>query len=386
MAKLKQQKMNLMLKGWQTTNIGSILKLNYGKGLPEGTRAKGVVPVYGSNGIVGFHSKPLIDSEGIIIGRKGSVGLVHYSKVPFYPIDTTYYISPEDTDLPIDYLYYLLLHKNLASLKADVGVPGLNRNMAYFEDIKFTDNPTEHFNISHILSTLQKAIEKQQQIIATTQALKKSLLHELFTKGTKGEKLKETEIGMIPESWEIMEIGKIFKFTSGKPRPKNIVKYKTSKHTFPVYGGNGILGFSSEYSFDEPKLILGRVGEYCGCSHITDKYSWISDNALYAKDILMDVYIEYFKYFFDHFDLNRFSNKNGQPLITQGGINALLVSLPIKNEQIEISNSIKTIDKKINLHKYKMNNYECLFKSLLNELMTGSIRVDKIDFNKTSKL
>jgi|ERR1035437_1672335 type I restriction enzyme S subunit len=127
----------------------------------------------------------------------------------------------------------------------------------------------------------------------------------------------QIETEMMPDDWNIIELGKIFLWSSGKTRPKNSVKVKTDESPFPVYGGNGILGYSSEKLFDETKLILGRVGEYCGCSHLTEEQSWISDNALYAKTILFDISLSYFKYFFEYLDLNRYANKSGQPLITQ---------------------------------------------------------------------
>ncbi|WP_081960870.1 restriction endonuclease subunit S [Nitrincola sp. A-D6] len=91
--------------GWYRTNLGSIIELKYGKSLPAKSRDGGEYPVYGSNGIVGSHSTPLIDHGGIIVGRKGSFGEVQISDVPFYPIDTTYYVDKFYYQ-PIKYWFY----------------------------------------------------------------------------------------------------------------------------------------------------------------------------------------------------------------------------------------------------------------------------------------
>ncbi len=81
---------------WIEKELGDILTLNYGWSLPEKKRVAGDVPVYGSNGVVGSHNKALVNSAGLIIGRKGSAGNVHYSRKPFCPIDTTFFIAPAD--------------------------------------------------------------------------------------------------------------------------------------------------------------------------------------------------------------------------------------------------------------------------------------------------
>jgi hypothetical protein len=80
-------------EGWVFTKVGEILTVNYGKGLTEAARIPGEVSVYGSNGVVGKHDAALTRSPAIIIGRKGTVGVVHLSTRTCWPIDTTYFID-----------------------------------------------------------------------------------------------------------------------------------------------------------------------------------------------------------------------------------------------------------------------------------------------------
>src|SRR5438552_16426489 len=93
-----------IVPGWSEAEIGEILTLNYGWSLPEKRRVAGNVPVYGSNGIVGTHNEALVNSAGLIVGRKGSAGNVHYSEMPFCPIDTTFFVAPGDTKLDLKFL------------------------------------------------------------------------------------------------------------------------------------------------------------------------------------------------------------------------------------------------------------------------------------------
>jgi len=238
----------------------------------------------------------------------------------------------------------------------------------------------EQNKIAYILSKIQQAIEKQEQIIKTTQELKKALMQKLFTEGLNGEEQKETEIGLIPKSWEVCSIGSVFKFSSGKSRPKDISKTRDIEYKYPVYGGNGIMGFSKEYLFNAILLIIGRVGEYCGCAHLTEGKSWVSDNALYSKVVLKEISSEFIADYLNYLNLNKYSNKMGQPLITQGIIEKVMIALPPLKEQSEIAAILLAVDSKFDSQKGRFHYLHELFKTMLNELMTGQLRAKDIDF------
>ena len=117
---------------WEKVCLGDICTLNYGKSLITDNRLTGKIPVYSSAGITGWHNQSLVNCEGIIIGRKGTVGTVYLSNCPFYCIDTAYYILP-DKRYNLYYLYYRLKSLGLEKLNEDSAVPGLNRETAYMQ-------------------------------------------------------------------------------------------------------------------------------------------------------------------------------------------------------------------------------------------------------------
>lgn len=112
-------------QGWTLENLGDIAPLNYGKSLKSTERKEGRVPVYGSSGIVGNHNQSLIGAGAIIVGRKGNVGSLYYSQEPCFPIDTVFFIAPEQAS----YRLFLALHQ-LNFISSDSAVPGLNRSYA----------------------------------------------------------------------------------------------------------------------------------------------------------------------------------------------------------------------------------------------------------------
>lgn len=122
-------------EGWRKKPLKELLTLNYGKALKAEDRIPGIFPVYGSSGVVGTHTKPLVKGPGIIVGRKGNVGSIFWSHLDFFPIDTVYFVSADESNY---FVYYALLHT--AFISTDVAVPGLNRDFAYSREIIIPTN------------------------------------------------------------------------------------------------------------------------------------------------------------------------------------------------------------------------------------------------------
>lgn len=128
--------------GGQLVELAEIADLRYGKALPKAKRVPGEVPVYGSSGQSGTHDTPLVTGPGIVVGRKGTVGAVHWSQDSFFPIDTTFHASPTHGDVSLEYLYYTLAALPLNTLNSDSAVPGLNRAVALSRKVRLP--PPEH--------------------------------------------------------------------------------------------------------------------------------------------------------------------------------------------------------------------------------------------------
>jgi type I restriction enzyme M protein len=119
---------------WEKVELGEICSFAYGKGLKESDRKGGEYPVFGSNGVVGYHNNYLVKGPFLIIGRKGSAGNVNFSTKNGFPIDTTFYISENEIKnelISLDFLYLTLLSLDLINTSSKQIIPGLNRNDAY---------------------------------------------------------------------------------------------------------------------------------------------------------------------------------------------------------------------------------------------------------------
>jgi type I restriction enzyme S subunit len=239
----------------------------------------------------------------------------------------------------------------------------------------------EQRKIAQILEIVDNAIEKTEKIIEKYKRIKQGLMQDLLTKGIdekgnirseKTHKFKDSPIGRIPEEWEVVRLGEVVYFKNGKS------PIFSEEGTYPVYGSNGLIGFSKTYQFEGEHLIIGRVGASGEVRMVSGKF-FASDNCLVGLLIKEeDVNLKYMFYYLKYFDLKRFITQTAQPLITQSLINNLLIPLPPLSEQKRIAEILSQIDQAIEKEEKYKQKLERLKKGLMEDLLTGKVRVNKL--------
>lgn len=213
--------MNDSPAGWIDGKIGDLFEFTYGKSLPEKIRIGKDIPVYGSNGVVGYHNKPLTAGETIIIGRKGSVGEVNFSPTPCFPIDTTYYIG-QFHGLPAKFWFYLMKFSNLGNLNKATAIPGLNRNDAYDVDIAIPPL-NEQKRIADKLDTLLARVDSCERHLERVLQILKRFRQSVLAAATSGRLTEEwREEREVSGEWEATTVGEIAEVFLGRQRsPEN---------------------------------------------------------------------------------------------------------------------------------------------------------------------
>ena len=234
-----------MGSGWKTITLGEFAPFTYGKGLPVGKRnSSGAIPVFGSNGIVGYHDSPLTDGPTIIIGRKGTSGAVHYSPIPCWPIDTTFFVTGNDSTL-VRFKYYALRMMGLEGMNSDSAVLGLNRSAAHARTLRLPGK-SEQRAIAHILGTLDDKIELNRRMNETLEEMARAIFKDWFVDfgptrakmegrdtGLPAEvaalfpdRLVESELGEVPEGWEVVPLPEVIEVNPPRSlRRKEVAPY-----------------------------------------------------------------------------------------------------------------------------------------------------------------
>ncbi|MDR0820763.1 MAG: restriction endonuclease subunit S [Endomicrobium sp.] len=171
---------------WEVKKLGQILTLEYGKPLPDNKRfIEGKYPVYGANGEKSKTNDFLYDKPSIIIGRKGSAGEINLAENKFWPLDVTYFVTFNNNQYYLSFLFWLLHSLNLPKLAKGVK-PGINRNEVYNVDVCIPDIRKQK-KIAKKLDKLSAETKKleivYQKKIDGLAELKKSVLKQTFDCG-----------------------------------------------------------------------------------------------------------------------------------------------------------------------------------------------------------
>ena len=223
---------------WEKVKLGDICEFAYGKSLPSKARSGNGYPVYGSNGEVGLHDKALTQSETIIIGRKGSFGEINYCPGPCSPIDTTYYITKENTDAHIPWLARRLKCLGLNNLNRAAAIPGLNRADAYRQNLLLPPLE-EQKRIAGILDAADALRAKRRESLAKLDDLLQSTFLDMF-----GDPVTN------PKGWDRGIVGDLL----------DSANYGTSNKAdlhlgdYPILRMNNIT-YSGEWNFKDLKYI-----------------------------------------------------------------------------------------------------------------------------------
>src|SRR6266571_3753612 len=205
-----------MADEWRDCLWGDITTLEYGKGLRGYENGTGPYPVYGTNGPIGKHVVPLCNHPGVIIGRKGAYRGVHYSKKPFFVIDTAFYLEPK-ADIDLRWAYYELLTHDINGLDSGSAIPSTSRDAFYNLPVRLPPSPEQHA-IARILGTLDDKIELNRQMNKTLEAIAQALFKSWFVdfdpvrarmEGRQPYGMDAETAALFPDSFEDSVLGEI---------------------------------------------------------------------------------------------------------------------------------------------------------------------------------
>ncbi|MFS7222842.1 restriction endonuclease subunit S [Rahnella inusitata] len=165
---------------WGVKKLGDILTLQRGHDLPSQDRKFGKIPIMGSSGVTGYHDQYKAKGPGVIIGRSGnSMGQVSYVSENYWPLNTSLYVTDFKGNCP-EFIYYFLKQINFDQFNSGSAQKSLNRNAVYPFEVKFPSSYKTQSAIASILFTLEDKIGVNQEINQTLEQMAQALFKSWF--------------------------------------------------------------------------------------------------------------------------------------------------------------------------------------------------------------
>lgn len=364
-----------MKSGWKEMAVGEILQLEYGKPLEEFDRKRnGRFPVYGANGEKDRTDRFYYEKPSIIVGRKGSAGEINLTEKKFWPLDVTYFVTFDEKQYDLGFLYYLLTNLDLPKLAKGVK-PGINRNEVYSQLTKVPTLPEQQRIVGILdkafegIATAKANAEKNRQ---NARALFESHLQSVFTQRGKG--------------WSWKPLGSLCELISGQ--------HIDAKDYNVEHRGVGYLTGPSDFGFTNPAvakwtehpkrmakrgdILITVKGSGVGKINLLDvKEVAISRQLMAVRATATDASYLYallstkFGYF------QSLSKGAAIPGISREDVLELMCPMPPPGEQqaiVKLINSAADETQRLGaLCERKIGALEALKKSLLHQAFTGNL-------------
>jgi len=294
------------------------------------------------------------------------------------------------------YLFYFFdYRKDEFQLRAQKGTQG-NMNTNIWRSIKLPLPPVqEQLSIVEVLSIVDLAIQKTDEIIAKTERLKKGLMQTLLTRGIGHKEYKQTPIGTTPKEWQVVKLSDVADVVSGFGFPLDYQGKTQGKYPFIKVGDMNYFEkyvTSAENFVDDEDveclkakvyppstIIFPKIGMaiYLNKFRILKVWGTFDNNV--AGVIPKKIESEFlFYYFAGKVNLKQLSSRTTAPSIRKSTLESLLIPFPPQSEQEKIAEALSTIDRKLAVEKMERSRLERIKKGLMDLLLTGKIRV-KVD-------
>lgn len=346
-----------------------------------------------------FSKRSKVDNGDILFGMIGTIGKPVIVNTDFeFSIKNVALLKLSSNEL-LSNIYVLNLLKsniiiNQFSKLSNGGVQSFIA-LGMIRKLKIPLPPLEEQKkIADILSTVDKKIAFVEENINATEELKKGLMQKLLTEGIGHTEFKNSELGRIPESWEIKSLNQISDLTSSK----RIYLSDYVDSGIPFFRGKEVsllknrekiedLLFISENKYEEIKvkygvpskndILITAVGTLANIYRVpnNDKFYFKDGNLIWLKDITENsIFIEYLMNFRKK-DILYSASGSSQKALTIVQLKKLNITLPPLEEQKQIAEILSTVDNKLENLKEKKQSFEELKKGLMQKLLTGEVRV-----------
>ena len=344
---------------WVTRPLIEVATLQRGYDLPIQDRTGGLHPIFAANGTVGFHGSSKCKGPGVVTGRSGTIGKVHFVKTDFWPLNTSLYVKNFHGNDP-RWVYYMLQSFGLESYSQGAGVPTLNRNLVHGEPVKVPPLP-EQRRIAPILDQAETLRTQRRTALALLDTLTQSIFLDMF-----GDPQSN------PKGWKTQALTEFFQFRTGK-LDSNAA---TQDGAYPFFTCSREDFRIDTYAFDCEALLLAGNNANADYSvkHYRGKFNayqrtyvlTLADAAnsyVYAR-VVLEMKLQ---------ELKRESKGSSTKYLTLGLMDRLKLPVPAPALQQTFATRIAAIEALKSTHRAALAQLDALFASLQHRAFSGTL-------------
>ena len=221
----------------------------------------------------------------------------------------------------------------------------------------------EQKKIGEYFEKLDNLITLHQRKYDKLQVLKKAMLEKMFPKN--GSSVPEIRFKGFTDAWEQRKLGALcVEFKSGDFISASDI---AENEAYPVYGGNGLRGFTNHYNHDGEYALIGRQGALCGNVNYAVGKSYFTEHAVAVRANKTNQ-TRFLYYLFSTMNLGQYSGQSAQPGLAVGNLVELENVVPSKPEQEKIASFLSSLDNLITLHQRELEKLQNIKKSMLEKM------------------
>ena len=361
---------------WVQKKLEEVAPLQRGFDLPSDLIRPGDIPIVYSNGIQQYHEVGMATAPGLVTGRSGTIGKLHFIEHgEYWPHNTSLWVTNFKGNAP-RFVYYLYSSIGMSRFSSGSGVPTLNRNDVHAFNALIPNSTAEQQKIAECLSSLDELLAAQARKVAALKSHKKGLMQQLFPReGETQPRLRFSEFH-IAGDWEPKTLVDACRMQAGKYIQAADIKALNAVGMFPCYGGNGLRGFTETYSHDGVYALIGRQGALCGNVKLASERFYATEHAVVATP-KQGVEVLWLYYLLNLLNLNRFATGQAQPGLSVDVLEKVPVKIPSdEREQQSIASCLSSLDTLITAETQKHEALKTHKQGLMQHLFPSTEEVE----------
>ena len=385
--------------GLKRVTFREFVTLQRGFDLPKKNIKAGIYPVVGSTSIIGYHAEFKANPPGVVIGRSGSLGSVLYVSDKYWPHNTSLWVRDFKGNIP-KYVYYFLQTLELQRYDSGAAVPTLNRNHLDSLELRIHHLSTQR-KIAALLGNYDDLIENNTRRIKILEEMACTIYREWFVEfrfpGHENVKMVESELGLIPQGWEIVKLSDIVELTRKGITPSKFPEEIFAHFSIPAFDSEGLPMLdagdtikSSKYVVPPDCVLISKLNPQIPRVWLplinTVHRPIASTEFLIIKPKSLVDCVHLFHLFQSlefsrEFSVQRLGTSRSHQRVSSEGFLGMPVLLPNKSFLNEFHEKVNSIVNLCNTLRLKNTNLRQTRDLLLPKLISGEIDVSELDIN-----